>query len=322
MRVPLSWLRDFAPFEGDPVALGETFDDLGMVVEGVEHIGGGLDRVVVAKVVDIQPIKKADRIRKVLVDIGQGEPVQVVCGAFNFDVGAVVPFAQVGAVLPGDFEITERKMRGVESFGMICSASELRLGEDHAGIMVLPDDTPVGVPFAEALGIEQDVVYDLAIEGNRPDAMSMAGVARDAAARLKLPFTLPDPLVPRGATPVGSLASVVVESPELCPRFTATAVTGVTIGPSDPIVVRRLTLAGMRPINNVVDASNYVMLELGQPTHPYDLDRLPGRGLRVRRTRPGEVVRTLDGLDRVLGQGVSDDWRICEADVIHVDIRG
>ncbi|HEX2039390.1 MAG TPA: hypothetical protein VHF47_06615, partial [Acidimicrobiales bacterium] len=189
MRVPLSWLRDFAPFEGDPIALGETFDDLGMVVEAVEHIGGGLDRVVVAKVVDIQAIKKADRIRKVLVDIGAGEPVQVVCGAFNFDVGAVVPFAQVGAVLPGDFEITQRQMRGVVSNGMICSAQELRLGDDHGGIMVLPDDTPVGAPVAEALGVEQDVVYDLAIEGNRPDAMSIAGVARDAAARLKLPFT-------------------------------------------------------------------------------------------------------------------------------------
>ena len=320
MRVPLSWLRDFAPFEGDPVALGETFDDLGMVVEGIERIGGGLDRVVVAKVVDIQPIKKADRIRKVMVDIGEGEPVQVVCGAFNFDVGAVVPFARVGAVLPGDFEITERKMRGVESFGMICSASELRLGEDHAGIMVLPDDLPVGAPFAEAFGVEQDVVYDLAIEGNRPDAMSVAGVARDAAARLHLPFALPEPKVPRGATPVSSPASVVVEAPELCPRFTATAITGVTVGPSDPLVARRLTVAGMRPINNAVDASNYVMLELGQPTHPYDLDRLPGHGLLVRAARPGETLVTLDGVERRLGDG--DDCLICDAEGTPVGIGG
>jgi phenylalanyl-tRNA synthetase beta chain len=318
MRVPLSWLRDFAPFEGNPVALGETFDDLGMVVEGIERIGEGLDRVVVARVVDIRPIKKADRIRQVLVDAGGPEPVQVVCGAFNFDVGAVVPFAQVGAVLPGDFEITERKMRGVASYGMICSAAELRLGEDAGGIMVLADSLEVGTPVAEALGIEADVVYDLAIEGNRPDANCVAGVARDAAARLKLPFTLPDPELATTSAP--GPATVVVESPDLCPRFTATVVTGVAVGPSPDRVARRLTLAGMRPINNVVDASNYVMLELGQPTHPYDLDRLPGGGLLVRAARPGETLVTLDGVERRLGDG--DDCLICDATGTPVGIAG
>ena len=320
MRVPLSWLRDFAPFEGDPIALGETFDDLGMVVEGIERVGEGLDGVVVARVVDIQPIKKADRIRQVHVDIGGPEPVQVVCGAFNFDVGAVVPFATVGAVLPGDFEITARKMRGVDSFGMICSTAELRLGEDAAGIMLLPDDLPVGVPVAEALGIEADVVYDLAIEGNRPDANSVVGVARDAAARLKLPFSIPTWTVARGATPVESLASIAVDSADLCPRFTATVITGVQVGPSPEWIARRLTLAGMRPINNVVDASNYVMLELGQPTHPYDLDRLPGHGLSVRAARPGETVLTLDGVERRLGDG--DDCLICDAHGEPVGIGG
>jgi phenylalanyl-tRNA synthetase beta chain len=320
MRVPLSWLRDFAPFEGDPVALGETFDDLGMVVEGIERIGEGLEKVVVARVVDIEPIKKADRIRKVLVDTGGEEPVQVVCGAFNFDVGAVVPFAVVGAVLPGGFEIGQRRMKGVESNGMICSDRELGLGTDTTGIWVLPEDTPIGVPFAEAMGIEQDVVYDLAIEGNRPDAMSVAGVARDAAARLGLPFTPPSPSVKQGSTTVASLATVAVESPELCPRFTATAVIGVTVGESDPLVARRLTLAGMRPINNVVDASNYVMLELGQPTHPYDLDRLPGHGLLVRRARPGETLVTLDEVERRLGDG--DDCLICDAESTPVGIGG
>lgn len=320
MLVPLSWLREFAPFEGDPVALGETFDDLGMVVEGIRRIGEGLDRVVVAKVVDIQPIKKADRIRKVLVDVGEGEPVQVVCGAFNFDVGATVPFAVVGAVLPGGFEITQRQMRGVVSNGMICSAQELELGDDHAGIMVLSDDLSVGVPFADAIGIEADVVYDLAIEGNRPDAMSIVGVARDAAARLRLPFAIPRWTVEERATPASLYASIVVEAPDLCPRFTARVITGVTVGSSDPLVARRLTLAGMRPINDVVDASNYVMLELGQPTHPYDLDRLPGRGLLVRKARPGETLVTLDGVIRRLGDG--DDCLICDAESTPVGIGG
>jgi phenylalanyl-tRNA synthetase beta chain len=318
MRVPLSWLRDFAPFEGDPVALGETFDDLGMVVEGIDRVGEGLDGVVVARVVDIQPIKKADRIRRVLVDAGGTEPVQVVCGAWNFEVGATVPFASVGAVLPGDFEITARKMRGVDSFGMICSAAELRLGDEAGGIMVLPDSLEPGTPVAEALGIEADVVYDLAIEGNRPDANCVAGVARDAAARLKLPFSIPTPRASRTgeAVPV----TIAVESPDLCPRFTATVVTGITVQPSPDWVARRLTLAGMRPINNVVDASNYVMLELGQPTHPYDLDALPGHGLLVRAARPGEVVVTLDGAERRLGDG--DDCLICDAESTPVGIAG
>ncbi|MDQ1445936.1 MAG: phenylalanyl-tRNA synthetase beta chain [Acidimicrobiaceae bacterium] len=319
MRVPLSWLRDFAPFEGDPVALGETFDDLGMVVEGIERVGEGLDGVVVARVLEVHRIEGADKIRRVLVDDGTGDAVQVVCGAWNFEAGAVVPFARVGAVLPGDFAIGRRKMKGVESNGMICSARELSMGEDGAGIMVLADDVAPGTPFADAMGIQADVVFDLAIETNRPDANSVAGVARDAAARLKLPFTLPSGSLPGGA-PTAS-ASARVESPDLCPRFTATVVTDVVVGDSPEWVRRRLTLAGMRPINNVVDASNYVMLELGQPTHPYDLDQLGGQGLLVRAARPGEKLVTLDGVERTLGT-VGEDCLICDALDVPVGIAG
>jgi phenylalanyl-tRNA synthetase beta chain len=320
MRVPLSWLREFAPFEGDPAALAETFDDLGMVVEGIERVGEGLDGVVVARVLEVHRIEGADKIRRVLVDDGTGGPVQVVCGAWNFEAGAVVPFARVGAVLPGDFEIGRRKMKGVESNGMICSARELELGEDGAGIMVLSDDVGApGTPFAAALGIEPDVVFDLAIETNRPDANSVAGVARDAAARLGLAFTLPDGALPSG--PATGAAFVRIDGPELCPRFTATVLTGVRVGESPEWVQRRLTLAGMRPINNVVDASNFVMLELGQPTHPYDLDLLGGRGLIVRAARPGEKLVTLDGVERTLGAG-GEDCLICDGNDVPVGIAG
>jgi phenylalanyl-tRNA synthetase beta chain len=325
MLVPLSWLRDFAPFgSGDDAgadALAETFNDLGMVVEGVERVGEGLDGVVVARVLEVHGIEGADKIRRVLVDDGSGEPVQVVCGAWNFEAGAVVPFARVGAVLPGDFEIGRRKMKGVESHGMICSGAELRMGGDGKGILLLdPDVAAPGTPLADALGIEPDVVFDLAIETNRPDAMSIAGVARDAAARLGLPFAIPESVVPDGPVATADVASVVVESPDLSPRFTAKGILDVVVGPSSPLVQRRLTLAGMRPINNVVDASNYVMLELGQPTHPYDLDQLPGHGLLVRAARPGEVVRTLDGVDRVVGDG--EDCLICDANGNPVGIGG
>lgn len=320
MRVPLSWLRDFAPFGGDAVALGETLDDLGMVVEGVERVGEGLESVVVARVLDVRPHPDADRVRLVDVDAGDGEPKQIACGADNVAAGQLVPLATVGAVLPGGLEIARRKVRGQWSDGMICSAHELRVGEDRDGIMVLPDAVEVGAPFAEAMGIGTDVVFDLAIEGNRPDAMSIAGVARDAAARLGLPFSVPEPRPVAAERTVEAFVPTTVLAPDLCARFVSQPLTDVTVGPSPPWLVRRLTLAGMRPIANVVDVSNYVMLELGQPTHPYDLDRLAGHGLLVRRAREGETLRTLDGVERRLGDG--DDCLICDAEVAPVGIAG
>ena len=320
MLVPLSWLRDFAPFDLDPVELGETLDDLGMVVEGLQRIGESLDGVVVGRVLDVRPHPKADRVRLTDVDIGDSRTLQVVCGAPNVAAGQLVALAPVGTVLPGGFEIGRRQVRGEWSEGMICSAKELGLGDDADGILVLHGVPEVGSPLRSALGIEPDVVYDLAIEGNRPDANSMVGVARDAAARLGLPFTVAEHPPVEGQTAVAELATIAVECPDLCPRFTARAVTDVAVGPSSDLVTRRLTLAGMRPINNVVDASNYVMLELGQPTHPYDLDLLPGRGLLVRRARRGEVIVTLDGVERRTGDG--DDCLICDATGAPVGIGG
>ncbi len=330
MRAPLSWLRDFAPFGGDPADLAATLDDLGLVVEGVQRVGEGLEDVVVARVVEITAIEGADRIRRVVVDAGDG-PLEVVCGATNVAEGDLVPFAPVGAVLPDGTAMTRRTMKGVVSNGMLCSGRELGLSEDGAGLLVLGDVAGArpGLPLTEALAIEPDVVFDITVEGNRPDAWSMAGVARDLAARLRLPFALPEPAPGRvGGAAVGELATLVLEDRELCPRITVRVLTEVQLGPSPPWMARRLTLAGMRPINNVVDASNYVMLELGQPTHPYDLDRLPGHGLRVRRARPGEVLRTLDGVTRSLGtpgRGLGDtgeDCVICDARDSVVGIGG
>ncbi len=330
MRVPLSWLKDFAPFDGDSAVLAATLDDLGLVVEGVEHIGQGLESIVVARVEEISAIKGADRIRRVVVDAGEG-PVEVVCGAWNFAVGDLVPLAPVGAVLPGGMEIARRTMKGVVSNGMLCSAEELGLSDDHEGIMRLGDvdGAAPGRALADVLDIRPDVVFDVAVEANRPDAWSIAGVARDLAARLRLPFDIPvpTPVAVDGPT-VEELTSVVVEDTELCPRFTARVLTGVVVGPSPPWLARRITLAGMRPINNVVDVSNYVMLELGQPNHPYDLDRLDGGGLLVRRAGPGESVTTLDGVERTLGTpgpGLGDDGRdclICDARGVPVGIGG
>jgi phenylalanyl-tRNA synthetase beta chain len=320
MLVPYSWLRDFAPFDLGAVELGRALDDLGMVVEHMERVGEGLDAVVVARVLETRPHPGADKVQLVDVDAGDGEALQVVCGAFNFSAGDLVPLAPVGASLPNGMDIGRRKVRGEWSNGMLCASDELGLGEDHSGIMVLSTSAAPGTPLVEALGLTPDVVYDLDITANRPDAMSMAGVARDLAAKLELPFTLPEPVVTEGPTPVGELTSIVIEAPDLCPRFTARVIQGVTIGPSPAWVQARLTLAGMRPINNVVDASNYVMLELGQPTHPYDRDRLPGHGFVVRKAGKGEVVVTLDEVERTLGDG--DDCLICDAEGTPVGIGG
>ena len=350
MRAPLSWLRDFAPFDLDPVELGQVFDDLGMVVEGIERVGEGLDGVVVGRVLEVAPIEGA-RIRRTRVDLGDahGRDVQIVCGGPNVAAGQLVPVAVVGAVLPNGMEIGRKAVLGVESNGMICSEVEVGLGQDAAGIMVLDDGVgEPGQPFAAAMGVEPDVVYDLAIETNRPDANCIAGIARDAAARLGLPFTLPEiPSLPvlepatdassggfqttlkaePGATAESSPAArravePAVTCPELAPRFGLAVLEGATVGASPGWIARRLTLAGMRPISNLVDISNYVMLELGQPTHPYDLDRLPGGGLGVRVANPAEVVTTLDGVERRLGEGPSADVLITDAEGTPVGIAG
>ena len=323
MRAPLSWLRDFAPFPDDIKGLTAALDDLGLVVEEVEHIGAGIEDVVVSQVSEITAIEGADKIRRVVVDAGDG-PLEIVCGASNFAVGDRVPLAPVGAVLPGGFEIGRRKMRGVTSNGMLCSGKELGLSADSAGLLVLGDDIVAapGTPLADALGLQEDTVFDITVEGNRPDAWSIAGIARDLAARLGLPFTLPEPPAPPpSGVPVTDVASASVEDLDLCPRLTVSVLTDVVVGPSPRWIADRLTLAGMRPINNVVDASNYVMLERGQPTHPYDLARLGGRGLIVRHAEPGEAVETLDGVTRTVGD-TGADCLICDGDNVPVGVAG
>ena len=341
MRVPLSWLRQYTPIEVDSRdraavrELGRSFDSLGLVVEEIIEVGAGLEDVVLARVLEIGAIAGADRVRRVLVDAGAA-PLEIVCGASNFAPGDVVPLAPVGATLPGGVAIARRTMRGVTSNGMLCSGRELGLGDDGAGLMILASPGAPGAPLAEGLrmgtplmahlGIEHDVVFDLAVEPNRPDCLSIVGIARDIAARLGLPFSVPTPVVTESATPVDTLASIAVEAPAACHHLLVRVLTRVAAVPSPPLVARRLTLAGMRPINAIVDASNYVMLELGQPTHPYDLDRLPGSGIRVRLARPGERLVTLDGVERTLGVGPDgsfvEDCVICDANDGVVGIAG
>ncbi len=320
MKVLLSWLREFAPFEGDPVELGRTMSDLGMAVEALDRVGEGLDGIVVAEVLELRAHPQADRIQLVDVDAGDGEALQICCGAFNMKVGDRVPLATLGTVMPDGMEIARRKMRGEWSNGMLCSSRELGMGDDHAGIMILPPDLEPGTPLTAALGIEPDVLYDLEINPNRPDAMSVAGVARDLAARLRIPFAIPEPQVAvSSGAPAGERASVEIVDGDLCGRFVARVFHDVTVGESPRWMANRLTALGMRPINSLVDISNYVMLELGQPNHAYDLARLGGRGLRVRRAHDGETLVTLDDVERSF---ITDDLLICDALDVPVGIAG
>jgi phenylalanyl-tRNA synthetase beta chain len=319
MKVLLSWLRDFAPFEGDPVALGEEMSDLGMAVEELQRVGEGLDGIVVARVLETRAVEGANKIHQVIVDAGDGQPLEIGCGAFNMTAGDLVPLATIGTVMPDGMEIGRRKMAGVWSNGMLCSTRELGLGDDHAGIFILPPGLEPGTPFTEAMGMAADVVYDLEINPNRPDAMSVAGVARDLAARLRLPFALPAPSPTTTAADRVDHVSVEILDPERCGRFEARVLRGATVGPGDPRLATRLALLGMRSISNVVDVSNYVMLELGQPNHPYDLAKVAGPGFRVRVARDGETLTTLDDVERRL---TPEDLLICGGDDAPVGLAG
>jgi phenylalanyl-tRNA synthetase beta chain len=315
VKISLNWLREFVDLPESANELRPTLDDLGLVVEGIERVGEGLDDVVVARIDEVRTIEGADRVRLVVVDAGEG-PLEIVCGATNFVVGNHVPLAPVGATLPGDFVITQRTMRGVTSNGMLCSGRELGLGDDHRGLLVLDDMiTPhIGMGLVEALSIAPDVIFDISVEGNRPDAWSVEGVARDLAARLGRSLRSLALATPNVKTKSETFASAGLDAPDLCGRLTVSVLRSVAVAPSPAWMVQRLEGAGMRPINNVVDASNFVMLELGQPTHPYDAAYVAGHTIRARRARAEETLQTLDGVTRELakaGRGLGDTGVDC-----------
>ena len=320
MKVLLSWLRDFAPLDLPVDRIGHDLSMLGMAVEEEVHLGAGLDGIVVARVLELRQHPEANKIQRVTVDAGGDEPVEVWCGAFNMAVGDLVPLATVGTTMPSGMEIGRRKILGEYSNGMLCSPPELDLPGDAGGILLLAaGSAEPGTAISDALGIDEDVLWDLEINPNSPDAMSVAGVARDLAARYRVPFTPPAPSVATSGAAAGSSAAVEVLDPDLCGRFTAAVLRGVAPAPTDPVIARRLTLLGMRPISPIVDVSNYVMLELGQPNHPYDLATLPGGAIRVRRAREGEALVTLDDVER---RFTGDDLLICDGDDRPIGVAG
>ncbi|MEK7806909.1 MAG: phenylalanine--tRNA ligase subunit beta [Chloroflexota bacterium] len=304
MKVPLSWLREYVEVDLPLRELAHRLTMAGVEVGEVIEIGGW-NECLVGQVTALRPHPQADRLSLCLVNTGAGE-LEVVCGAPNVAPNQKVCFAGVGARLynahSGRHEtLKQARIRGVVSQGMICSPLELGLGEDHTGIIVLPDDAPVGLPLDQYLG---DAILDLEVTPNRLDCLSILGVAHEVAALTGKDVREPEVSYPEAGPPITDAVRVSIADPDLCRRYTASLIRGVTIGPSPHWLQERLARAGMRPINNVVDVTNYVMLEFNQPLHAFDFDRLEESTIIVRRARAGETLVTLDGVERRLSQEV------------------
>jgi len=301
MRVPINWLHDYVRPDLEPRELATRLALTGTEVEGIHAHGvGSVDAFVVGKVLSAERHPDADRLSVCMVDVGDGEPSQIVCGAPNVAAGQTVAVARPGAVMPDGTKLGKAKLRGVESAGMILAEDEVAIGADHAGTMELADGPAPGTPLIEVLPIRTEVLQ-LEITPNRPDCLGVYGVAREVHAATGA--ELRPPPWARDEHPAGDAipgASVEVRCPELCPRFTVRAFENVTIGPSPLWLKARLSAAGQRPINNVVDITNYVMLLTAQPLHAFDWDRVEGGSLVVRRANEGEQMTTLDDIERTL----------------------
>lgn len=313
MLVSLKWLSEYVEIPSDIKAFCDRLDLTGTGVEAVETLGATFESIVTAQVLKKEPHPDSDHLWVCSVDVGdknlgedgQPQPLQIVCGAQNFNEGDHIVTAMVGAELPGDFKIKKSKLRGVVSCGMNCSERELGLSDDHEGIMILPEDAPVGMPFAEYAALS-DTILDLEITPNRPDCLSMVGMAREVGAMYREDVVLPiyELEEARNKPDAHELVTVDVQDGERCPRYTARVIKNVTVGPSPAWLVERVTAAGARSINNVVDVTNYILFLYGQPLHAFDFDKLESPDgkvhIIVRAAEPGEKLTTLDGEERSL----------------------
>ncbi|MBW2518746.1 MAG: phenylalanine--tRNA ligase subunit beta [Deltaproteobacteria bacterium] len=307
MKVTLNWLKEYVDCDLKPEKLAHRLTMAGLEVDAISFIGTELDSVVVARLAEVKPHPEADRLTLCQVDT-ENETFQVVCGATNHKEGNLVAFAQIGTTLPGNFKIKKSKIRGQVSHGMLCSTKELGLGDEAAGIMILPEGLQLGKPVFDALGLK-DVLYELGLTPNRPDCLSVVGVAREVAAIVDGSLKPPIVSIEESDRIAGNLTSISIEDIDLCPRYAARLIENVKIGPSPDWLVRRLEAVGMRSINNVVDITNFVMLELGHPLHAFDFNLLNERRIVVKRAQQGDKFITLDSQERLLQE---DDLVICD----------
>jgi len=305
LRVSLNWLRDFVDIEITPEELAERLALAGLPVEGIEYPGKEIEKVFTGKIVKIDPHPNADKLVICQVVLGEGDPLTIVTGAPNVEENQIIALAVERARLPGGFTIKKTKLRGVESRGMLCSWQELGVdskfipAEQAHGIMVLPPDTPLGVDLKPLVGLD-DVILEVEVTPNRGDCLSMLGIAREVAAILNQPLRYNPPEVTELAQDIAGMAQVDILNPGLCHRYVARLFTNVKIAPSPLWMQARLRASGVRPISNIVDITNYVMMEMGQPLHAFDYDKLKDRHIIVRTAREEEVLVSLDGVTRQL----------------------
>ena len=299
MNVTLNWLKNYIDFEFSPSELADRLTMLGVEVEAIKPLGAELEGVVVGSVTAIRPHPNADKLVLCQVDIGEAEELQIVCGAPNVREGILAPVATIGATLPIGLTIKRAKLRGEESHGMLCSEKELGLSEDAAGLMELPTDIPLGTSFSAALGLD-DVVFELEVTPNRPDCLSMIGVAREIRAETGNALKLPQIDFNETETDIREMTSVTIEAPDLCPRYAARVIQGVKVGTSPEWLQQRLESVGVGVINNIVDITNFVLMEYGQPLHAFDYRKLTENRIVVRRAVAGENITTLDEIAREL----------------------
>jgi phenylalanyl-tRNA synthetase beta chain len=305
MKISLKWLKEYLDISLPSAELAGKLTMAGSEVKGWQVTGGSWEGIVVGQIVAVNPHPAADRLSLATIDLGT-EPQTVVCGAPNLRLGDKVAFAYVGAQLIDGhtgqiFRLKAAKIRGVVSSGMVCSEKELGISDSHEVIMVLPAEAPVGTPMADYMG---DVILDLDITPNRPDCLSVIGVAREVAALTGKKIRLPEASYEEASLPIDQQVSVEIKAPDLCPRYSASLISGVKIADSPPWLQQRLLACGMRPINNIVDVTNYVMLEYGEPLHAFDYNQIRGKKIIVRRADEGETIVSLDGVKRVLSREV------------------
>lgn len=309
MNLPMSWIKDYVDIDCDVNTFCDEMTLSGSKVESIENKGEDITKVVVAKVLEIEKHPDADKLVVVKADIGQNEPIQIVTGATNLFVGAYVPAALDGATLAEGLKIKKTKLRGVESNGMFCSVEELGYTRSdypeapENGIYIFDKEYPLGSCVKEILQIDEDVV-EFEITSNRPDCFSIVGLAREAAATFRKPFNMPKIEIVEEEKSINNMINIEIKNYDICPRYTCRIIEDVKIEPSPQWLRHRLTSAGIRPINNIVDITNYVMLELGQPMHAYNYDKIEGKKLIVRSANKGEKLTTLDGIEREFDETV------------------
>lgn len=299
MLVSFNWLKEFVEIDLSAEEVGDLLTMGGIEVEAVTRVGEGLDKILTARIEEIALHPKSDKMSLAKISLGN-EVLTVVCGAPNIEVGQIVPYAPPGSVLPSGMEIKEATIKGVSSPGMICSEKELDLGEDASGILIFAEGTKVGIPITVAYPLIDDFILETSVTPNRGDCLSILGTAREVAALTGRPWRIPEFTIEEGSVSIHDRARIEVPDFDLCPRYVARMVEGVSIGPS-PLEIRlRLIRSGVRPISNVVDATNIVLLECGQPLHAFDHTFLQGGKIVVRRCNPGETFVTLDDIERKL----------------------